>query len=79
MTTKRFTSEVILESLCYTLYQVTHNGAEVTRDVKTDEDYQVQVDELVEAIQDHIVNLGIDEVMLEDIYWFTQVRKYIKK
>lgn len=73
---KRYTSEVILEALSYALFQAVNAQVEVTRKIETEEDFLLQIAELTEAINDCRVNLGVDDTIMESIWWFNAIGKY---
>lgn len=69
---KRFSTEIILEALCYSLEQAYSSEIEITRTVDSDEDRNFMLRELAEEIVFTIEEWGVDEVMLEDIRWFNK-------
>lgn len=69
---KRFSTEIILEALCYSLEQAYSSEIEITRTVDSEEARDFMLRELAEEIVFTIEEWGVDEVMLEDIRWFNK-------
>ena len=70
--TRRFTTEITLEALCYSLNQAYASEVGITRDVDSDAARDLQLRELAEEIVFRIEEWGVDEIMLEDIRWFNK-------
>lgn len=69
---KRFSTEIILEALCYSLEQAYSSEIEITRTVDSDEARDFMLRELAEEIVFTIEEWGVDEATLKSIRWFNK-------